>query len=272
MDMGIYASRIDGTIHAEELIIGQGAVVEEGVIISGKGGPAKRVVIGDFAFIGTGTRIFVPEFSIGDYSKYNMRGFAHGTNPLSIGRNCWFGGDVILDSIGGLTIDDNVGIGAQSQLWTHIQFGDVVEGSRFYSSKAMHVGKDAWFVGHCIVSPVAVGEKAMAMVGSVITKDMEANHIYAGVPAVDMSPKLGYQFEPRTNEQKLAKLQEFIEQFEAENPEYKGCIRGVRDASDYDDDYVCLDVSTRTYNKRYHPAEVAFLKTFTPLLKFVPRD
>lgn len=109
--------------------------------------------------------------------------------PARIGRNCWFGGNVILDSMGGLDIDDNVGIGAHSQVWTHMQFGDLVEGCRFYSNRYMYIGKDVWLVGHCILSPVEVGERSMALVGSVITKNMLPNHIYAGVPAQDVTEK-----------------------------------------------------------------------------------
>lgn len=265
-----HAPRIEGRIDAEELIVGKGAVVEPGVLITGKEGRAKRVVLGDFCFIGRETRILCPEFTIGDYTKLHAHGFGHGLRPLRIGRNCWFGGNVVLDSMGGLDIDDNVGVGAQSQLWTHIQFGDVVEGSRFNSSRPMHVGRDAWFVGHCIVSPVVVGERSMAMVGSVVTKDMLPNHVYAGVPARDVTDKLGPQFEERTVEQKAARLQELIDRFVDKNPCYKGQLAVARSEAELRDDVCCFNVSNRTYNKRHAPAEVAFLKAHVPLVKFTP--
>jgi hypothetical protein len=35
----------------------------------------------------------------------------------------------------------------------------------------MPVGRVAWSIGHCIVLPVRVGDKSMALVGSVVTKD-----------------------------------------------------------------------------------------------------
>ena len=263
-------SRILGTIRAEELVVGEGVVVEAGVLITGKHGPAKRVVLGDHCYVGHETRVMVPEFSLGDYSKLNMHGFCHGELPLQIGRNCWIGGNVVLDSMGGLDIDDNVGIGSHSQLWTHIQFGDIVEGSRFCSRKYMHVGKDAWFVGHCIVSPVEVGERSMAMVGSVVTHDMEPNHIYAGVPAKDVTEKLGTQFQPRTVEQKAAKLQEILDAFLAEYPEHRPHLRVVKDASEIVQGVTCLDVSRRVYTQTRSIAEVAFLKAHVPLIKFTP--
>ena len=38
----------------------------------------------------------------------------------------------------------------------------------------------------------------MAMVGSVITRDMAPNHVYGGAPAVDLTAKVGPQFGPVT--------------------------------------------------------------------------
>ncbi|HKP52805.1 MAG TPA: acyltransferase [Chloroflexia bacterium] len=262
--------QIAGKIDAEEVHIGKGVVIEESVLITGKGGPARKVVLGDFTYIGRHTRIICPEFCLGDYSKINAFSFANGEKPLQIGRNCWFGGNCVFDAIGGLDIDDNVGIGAHSQIWTHIQFGDIVEGSRFYSRKYMLLGKDSWFVGHCIVSPVRVGEKSMAMVGSVVTRDMLPNHIYAGVPAKDVTDKMGYQFETRTVEQKAVKLQEMIDAFVSTHPEYRGQLMVARSPEERREGVCCFDVSQRTYTKNYGEAEIAFLKANVPLVKFAP--
>jgi len=132
------------------------------------------VIQGDFSYIGKNVKIFTPEFRLGDYSKLHESTFGHGVLPLQIGRNCWIGGNCILDLMGGLDIVDNVGIGAHSQIWTHIQFGDIVEGCRFYSNDYMYVAKDAWFVRHCIVSPVQVGERSMALVLKMIIEDCSA--------------------------------------------------------------------------------------------------
>lgn len=265
-----YPSRIQGEIDADEVIIGKGVVVEKGVVIKGKSGRAKRIVLGDFCYIGQDVRVLAPEFCLGDYSKLHSGSFGHGSLPLQIGRNCWIGGNCVLDSMGGLDIDDNVGIGAQSQLWTHIQFGDIVEGSRFHSHQYMHINKDVWFVGHCIVSPVNVGERSLALVGSVITRDMLPNHIYGGVPAKDMTDKMGTQFETISVEEKAKRLKELIHQFEIEHPEYANQLVVVTNPNERPSNAPWFDVSTRTYAKTYHPAEVAFLKATVPLVKFTP--
>jgi acetyltransferase-like isoleucine patch superfamily enzyme len=265
-----YPNRIEGVIEAEELTLGRGVVVERGVVITGLGGPARRVALGDFTYIGRETRVLAPEFRLGDYSKLHAFSFAHGDKPLAIGRNCWIGGSVVLDSIGGLDIDDNVGIGAHSQLWTHIKFGDVLEGCRFNSSQYMHVGRDAWFVGHCIVSPIRVGEKSMALAGSVVVKDMRPNHIYAGVPARDVTDKMGSQFQVRTPEEKAAILRTMIDAFEQQHPDLRGRLMVVGPGEQPPARGTWFDVTRRTYRKTYDPAEVAFLKEHVPLIKFIP--
>lgn len=263
-------SRVQGEIHAKEVHVGRGVVVEPGVVITGRSGPAESVTLGDFCYIGRETRIIVPQFRLGDYSKLNAYSFCHGERPMQIGRNCWIGGQVVLDSIGGLDIDDNVGIGAHSQLWTHIKFGDVVEGCRFNSSRYLHVGRDAWFVGHCIVSPVAVGERSMAMVGSVVTRDMLPNRVYAGVPAKDVTEKLGPQFEERTTDQKAERLQKILDAFFEERPQYRGQLVVARGPGERREGICSLDVSTRTYTRTRSEAEVAFFKAHVPLVKFTP--
>lgn len=263
-------SRIEGEIHADELIVGKGVVVEPGVLITGKGGPARKVVLGDFSFIGRGSRILCPEFMIGDYSKLNQDAFCHGKEPLRIGRNCWFGGGVVLDSMGGLDIDDGVGVGAGSQLWTHAQFGDVVEGCRFHSYTYMHVGKDAWIVGHCIISPVRIEPKAMALAGSVVTRDLLENRVYGGVPAKDLTDKVGPQFDTIDVPEKAVRMQKQIDGFLETHPQFAGQLAVVQSLADAREGITSFDVSSRQYTQTYSEAEVAFLKATIPLVKFTP--
>lgn len=267
-----YPCRIDGTIEAREVEIGVGCVVEAGAYIGGKNETARRVRLGDFCHIGPGVRITAPQFEIGDYSKLHANSLGHGKLPLRIGRNCWIGSGVILDSMGGLIVDDNVGIGSHSQIWTHIQFGDIVEGCRFYSSKPMFIPKDVWFVGHCLVSPVTIGEKSMALAGSVITREMLPNHVYGGVPAEDLSEKLGVQFQNRSIKQKYCKMRLLVEEFISRNPAHKGKLEVITSMDQRREGITCFDVSSRTYTKTYSRAEVDFMRAYVPLVKFTPAD
>lgn len=158
------------------------------------GSNCRGVEIGYGSFIGDNVYIDVPYLSIGEYTTVHRGVTIHGYQNCQIGHNCWIGQYAIIDSIGGTTVGNNVGIGAHSQLWSHIKFGDKLEGCLWNSDKKLIVENDVWFVGHCIVSPIHAREKSMLMVGGVITKDMEANHVYAGVPAKDVTLTLGKQF------------------------------------------------------------------------------
>lgn len=271
-DRTLLESRICGAINAKSACIGKGVVVEKGVLITGRDGPAESVVLKDFCFIGTNTKVIVPRFTLGEYTKLHNYSFLHGEESMSIGNDCWIGGNVVLDSNGGLEIEDNVGIGAHSQVWTHIQFGDIVQGCRFHSRKRMKIGKDAWFVGHCVVSPVEVGERSMALLGSVVTKDMLPDHVYAGVPAKDVTCTFGQQFECRSVAQKAEALQQLIDAFVAKHPRYKGQLRVITDASQEIEGVTCFDVAHRTYTKNYNEGEILFLKSHVPLVKFRPDE
>lgn len=264
-------SRIDGRIEADDVEIGHGVVVEAGAVITGRGGPARRVVLGDGAYVGRDVRVLAPEFLLGDYSKLHADSFAHGVHPLRIGRNCWIGGTTVLDSMGGLDISDNVGIGSHSQLWSHIQFGDVVQGCRFRSRRYLHVAEDAWFVGHCLVSPVSVARRSMALLGSVVTRDMEENRVYAGTPARDVTDTVGPQFDAVSLEDKVGTLTRILAEFEARHPEHAGRVRVRQESEGTDEGVTYLDPADRTYTRTRSAAEVAFFRAHVPLVKFVPR-
>ncbi|WP_312348828.1 hypothetical protein [Stenotrophomonas acidaminiphila] len=256
-------------ILAEEIHVGIGTVIHPSARITGPdGGPAQRIMIGDHCYIGEGVQIRCPDFSLGDYGKIHHQTSVHGYLPCSIGHNAWIGQFCIIDSIGGTTIGDNCGIGAHSQLWSHIKFGDTLEGCRFLSEKPMRVGKDVWFVGHCIVSPITAEDRSMAMVGSVIIKDMKYNTIYAGSPATEISSKIGPQFEPSSIDEKMDKMQAHLRDFGAARS-----IRIVADQSEVvDDGNSYFDVSNRTYTKMRTEEEIAFMKYLLPArAKFTPR-
>ncbi len=177
----------------------------------------KKINIGYGTFLGNDIYIDVPVLSIGEYTTVHRGTTIHGYKDCSIGHNCWIGQFCIIDSIGGTSIGNNVGVGANSQLWSHIKFGDRLEGCRFYSSQNLVVEDDVWFVGHCIVSPILAKKKSMLLSGGVITQDMEANHIYGGSPAKDISDKLGFQFEHVDENDKMINFKNLYLEFLDEN-------------------------------------------------------
>ena len=259
-------------ILTENLTLGNNVHIESTASIRGLNGLAKNIIIGDNVYIGHNVQIICDDFSLGDYSKIQHDCNIHGYKPCSIGHNAWIGQFSIIDSIGGAKIGNNCGIGAHSQLWSHIKFGDTLEGCKFLDEKETKIGNDVWFVGHCIVSPITAYDKSMAMAGSVITKTMEYNQIYAGSPAKSISDKIGFQFDNISIENKYAKLTSYLDEFnsiQSTSPR----IRVVKTSSEvnFNDDITYFVVDERKYKKTGSPQEVEFMKFLLPAkAKFTP--
>jgi acetyltransferase-like isoleucine patch superfamily enzyme len=259
-------------IKTDNLTLGKNTFVHPTAIIRGISGNAKNIYLGDNCYIGENVQIICDDFTLGDYCKIHHHTNIHGYKPCKIGHNAWVGQYTIIDSIGGTTIGNNCGIGAHSQLWSHIKFGDTLEGCNFLSEKELLVGNDVWFVGHCIVSPIVAADKSMAMVGSVITKDMKFNEIYAGSPAKSISDKVGFQFNEIPVETKFEKLNKYLEEFQKQT-EVTSNIKIVKTMEEvnYNDDITYFDVSSRRYTKRSTEIEIAFMSFLLPAkAKFIP--
>jgi acetyltransferase-like isoleucine patch superfamily enzyme len=258
-------------IDCDHLEFGEGVVIHPTARICGPdGGRACSVRIGDQTYIGEGVQIRCADFAIGDYGRVHQYTTIHGYKPCTIGHNAWIGQHTVIDSIGGVAIGDNCGIGAHSQLWSHIKFGDTLAGCRFNSSRPLVVGRDVWFVGHCIVSPIVAADRSMAMVGSVVTKDMDENTIYAGVPAEPISSKIGPQFIEVPIEARVERMMAYAREAGVADQIVIVADRGNLDMRVASGMPVFF-VGSRTYLKRRTPAEIAFMKYLLPeRAKFVP--
>jgi len=256
-------------IQADKVIIGNNVTIEPSAKIRGINGNARQIIIGDNTYIGSDVQIICDDFSIGDFSKIQHHTNIHGYKPCSIGHNAWIGQYTIIDSIGGVTIGDNCGIGAHSQLWSHIKFGDTLEGCRFLEEKPLDIGKDVWFVGHCIVSPIQAMDRSMALAGSVVTKNMEYNQIYAGAPAKSISEKAGFQFREVTVMDKLNKMELYLQNFTSNTQ----LIKIITDKAEinWKDGISYFNVTDRTYTKKGSEIEIGFMRYLLPdKAKFTP--
>ena len=230
----------------DEIEIGDGVLIEDGVVITGP-----RVRIGDYTVISRGTTV-------------------GGRSETTLGACCWIGPGCVLNATDTLTLGRGVGVGAHSQLWTHMRFGDTLQGCGWDSKKPMVIEDDVWFVGHCLVSPVHAGPRSMAMLGSVVVKDMEADRTYAGSPARDLTDKLGPQWRPTTVEQKRDRLAAELAAF-ADGRDLGGQIEVVTEwPAAMDDDVSYFNVSTREYTKRRTDVEMDFMLHLLVPIKFYP--
>lgn len=194
-----------------EIKIADHVTIQGNVVLGGK---CKKISIGYGSYIGRDVFIDVEELEVGDYTTIHHGSILSGVKTV-IGHNCWFGHYTIIDSLGGETIiGNNVGVGAHSQLWSHMKFGDVLAGCKWNSSGKLILEDDVWLVGHSITGPITARRKSMLMTGGVALKNMDENCIYAGSPAVNVSDRLGHQFENKPSSEIINDFNGLINQFE----------------------------------------------------------
>jgi acetyltransferase-like isoleucine patch superfamily enzyme len=235
-----------------------------------------NVTLGDHVYIGENVKIMPGEFSIGDYSKIHSGTLINPKNYIRLGHLAWIGQNSILDGTGGITAGNYLGVGMGSSLYSHIRHGDILEGCNYNQDKPMILGDDVWFVGMCLVSPITAHDKSVAMLGSVITKDMKHNTVYGGNPANILNTKLvrPYKLEvENTNTNKVILMHQFINEYAAETGNSINNIEIVTDEYPLtlDPDVTYYNIQKRTYMKRNTETEINFNKwLFRYKAKFIP--
>ena len=267
------------------------------------GRPMKGVEIGDCTFIGEKTRVLIPSIKIGDYCKVHNHALFLGTESCKIGHNCWIGEYTVLNCHGQLEIGNNVAIGGNSHIWTHVRAGEMLQGSTLCSSDPVEIEDNVWLVGNgtTIYPGVTLAEGTVVMPNSVVTKSTQPWRCYAGSPAVDITSKLN-PWKPISIDEKFVMMQEFTKEFIAlvgglGNPESGfrcklGRIAFVGDLESYRTDGLhetllitknvrfhkriprrvsVFNVSTKLYTKRLGPLEIAFMRFLVPYrARFLP--
>ena len=102
---------------------------------------------------------------------------------INIGRNVFINHGCSFLDLGGITIEDDVLIGPNVQLITENHPIKPSE-RKALDLKAILIKKNAWIGAGAIILPgVTVGENSVVAAGAVVTKDVPANTVVAGVPA-----------------------------------------------------------------------------------------
>lgn len=120
---------------------------------------------------------------IGPGSSLLMGVEARRADRVSIGSNCVVNRDVLLDGRGGpLTIGDNVDVAQEAVIWTLGH--DPHDDHHRDKGGPVTIGDHAWIGHRAIIMPgVSIGRGAVVAAGAVVTHDVPAMAIAAGVPA-----------------------------------------------------------------------------------------
>ena len=261
-------------IDADEIEIGKNVTFGgPDVHISDIRKPAKRVVIGDNVFVGKNVFAAMPELIIGDFTNVHQSCRFSGYKKLSIGHNSWVDQNTILNSSERLKIGNGVGIGSYCQFWTHFRWGDTLIGCRFDLDKPMTIHDDTYFGGLCLVSPVEIGERTFVMGGSVVTKDLLPDRVYAGNPAKDITDKLGTPYPEVSSADRKRDMEERIGRFFEGTDKWSRESIEVVENWDFEarPDVTYFNVADRTYSKRGADIETDVMRFLLPTAKFLPR-
>lgn len=182
--------------------------------------PNVKATIGDNNVFNDNTRVFIyGEFKVGDWNVFHNDMLLMAEDHLTIGHNCWFGQNTILDGAGGLQIGNGVRVGMYSQIWTHVASGEQIEGCTLFSKRKTTIEDDVWLVGSCIVgSGLTLGKRSTALINSVLTKDTLPDRAYAGSPAKLMENAKFYL--PKSIDEKFEMLEDWLKDFVSINDEY----------------------------------------------------
>lgn len=273
----------------ENVILGDYNIIGENVVIEGFKGEDGKIIIGDCNVIHENTKLLAGEggIIIGDWNVFHNNMLVMGGNSMSIGHNCWFGQNTVLDSSGGLKIGNGVRVGMYSQIWTHVASGELIEGCQLFGENPTTIEDDVWLVGSCTVSSgINLGEKGIFLTGSNITKSTEPNLVYAGSPAKLMQ-KLNF-YKPVTLNEKFEMMLNWVEKFTKENPDFYftsstttirifskdnpyEIIISKEEIIDMGPNISFFSLSSKKFTKRLSPIERAFYKSiFGYKARFLP--
>ncbi len=157
---------------------------------SGKFLPNDFKIIGEEVCIEEGVLIFHPEtIELGSkiYIGHNsiLKGYYNST--MKIGSGTWIGQACFFHSGGGISIGQNVGIGPSVKILTSFHSEEGIAKPILHSKlifKEVIIEDDSDIGINSVILPgVKIGKGAQIGAGSVVTKDVEAYSVVAGVPA-----------------------------------------------------------------------------------------
>jgi len=121
--------------------------------------------------IGSGTHVKSP-FSC-DYGLH-----------IRIGRNGFVNYGCVFLDCNLITIGDDAQIGPGVHIYTAFHPVDAeVRRSGLEGAKPVNIGHNVWLWGHCVICPgVTIGDNSVIGAGSVVVRDIPANHVAVGNP------------------------------------------------------------------------------------------
>jgi acetyltransferase-like isoleucine patch superfamily enzyme len=103
-----------------------------------------------------------------------------------IGDGTWIGAFTVIDGSGGLTVGVGCDISSGAQIYTHSSVRRCVSGRTFaeVERRPTRIGDRVFIGANAVVNMgVTIGDEAVVAAGAVVTHDVPARTVVAGVPA-----------------------------------------------------------------------------------------
>ncbi len=188
---------------AEDLVLGAGVSIGDGTRIAGG-----KIVLGDGVQIGRDVDIHVTErlvvgkrslvsddtilrgrridlgreFYTNHHAEVGGGSCFEKTSSLKVGHWGHMGSYSMINTAMPVTIGDEVGMGRFTNLYTHGAYLSLAEGFPVQFAP-ITLGDRVWLPSATVNPGVTIGHDVVVAAGSVVTKDIPANSLAAGIPA-----------------------------------------------------------------------------------------
>lgn len=156
-------------------------------------GSQKSLQIGDNFVLGHGVRLFIQNnWEFHDNTSIHSLCSIFSREPGLFGKfvmhnNSHIGDNCIIDLSDDIIIEENVAIGPNCTFYTHDheyhELDKAAWSGKTYTGKIV-IGRNSWIGSNVTILPgVTIGNHVVVAAGSVVTKNLEGNSVYAGIPA-----------------------------------------------------------------------------------------
>jgi acetyltransferase-like isoleucine patch superfamily enzyme len=132
-------------------------------------------------------RFFLDKIAFFCFIK-SWRTVIHRWRGVNIGKDVYIGHEVMFDRVftDQIFIGDHTSIGDRTIITAHANIPSDTRLKKIYPRKIMQtrIGKGVWIMPNVTIAPgITIGDEAVIATGSVVTKDIPARCLAAGVPA-----------------------------------------------------------------------------------------